>query len=135
MIVAEWNSRYETGIVLVDAQHKTLFEAVNRLAASFVSEQEGDGVTGSLDFLAKYAQEHFKTEELFMREMAYPDLASHMAEHARLVKRVRVLQARRAQGEPMARDVAVFIAGWLKHHICGRDMAYVRFMKANYQKR
>lgn len=130
-----WNSRFETGVTLVDAQHKSLFDAVNRLAASLGSESMGDGVKESLDFLAKYTQEHFKTEELFMREMAYPDLAAHVAEHARLMKRVQVLQARLAQGEPMARDVATFFAGWLKHHICGTDMAYVRFMKANYQKR
>ncbi len=135
MTVAVWSSRFETGIALVDAQHKSLFEAVNRLAASLGSEDLDHRVQGSLDFLAKYTQGHFKTEELFMREMAYPELAAHAAEHARLMKRVEVLQARLAQGEPMVRDVATFFAGWLQHHICGRDMAYVRFMKANYQKR
>ncbi|MDR3685103.1 MAG: hemerythrin domain-containing protein, partial [Geothrix sp.] len=62
-----WNSRFETGVTLVDAQHKSLFDAVNRLAASLGSESMGDGVKESLDFLAKYTQEHFKTEELFMR--------------------------------------------------------------------
>jgi len=29
----------------------------------------------------------------------------------------------------MAKDVTAFFAGWLKHHICETDMAYVRFMK------
>jgi hemerythrin len=134
MPVAQWNSRFETGITRIDAQHKSLFEAVNRLAASLDSEPLGEGVKEGLDFLAQYTLDHFQMEEHFMREMAYPDLASHMAEHARLVNRVQVLQARLAQGQPMTRDVTTFYAAWLKHHICGTDMAYVRFMKGRQQE-
>jgi hemerythrin len=129
MTVAIWNSRFETGIDLVDSQHKSLFEAVNRLAASFGSENMGNEVKESLDFLAKYAIDHFQAEEHFMREMAYSGLAAHMTEHVRLVNRVQVLQDRLALGKPVTMDVTTFFAGWLKHHICGTDMAYVRFMK------
>ena len=64
-----------------------------------------------------------------MRDMAFPGLADHMAEHARLLDRVLVLQARLAQGGTVTRDVTTLYAGWLKHHICGTDMAYVRFLK------
>lgn len=53
MTVALWNSRFETGIHAVDAQHKALFEAVNRLAAALGSESMGEGVKESLDFLAR----------------------------------------------------------------------------------
>jgi hemerythrin len=129
MTVALWNSRFETGIDLVDSQHQSLFEAVNRLAASFGATNMGDEVKESLDFLARYSIEHFQTEERFMREAGFPGLAAHMAEHARLMNRVRVLQDRLAQGKPVTMDVTIFFAGWLKHHICGTDMAYVRFMK------
>ena len=135
MTVAIWNSRFETGIDLVDSQHKSLFEAVNRLAASLGSETKGEGVKESLDFLAQYTLDHFRMEEHFMGEMAYPGLAAHRTEHARLMNRVQVLQARLAQGQPMTRDVATFYAGWLKHHICGTDMAYVQFMKGKSQER
>jgi hemerythrin len=130
-----WNRRFETGIDLIDAQHKSLFEAVNRLAASLGSEALGERVKESLAFLANYTREHFKTEELFMREMGYPGLATHAAEHARLMKRVQVLQARLDQGQPMAGDVASFLANWLKHHICGKDMDYVRYMKEKARAR
>lgn len=134
MPVAQWNSRFETGINLVDAQHKSLFEAVNRLAAALGSETMDASVKESLDFLAQYTLDHFQTEEHFMREMAYPGLAAHLAEHARLMNRVQVLQARLAQGQPITREVTTFYASWLKHHICGTDMAYVRFMKERQQE-
>jgi hemerythrin-like metal-binding protein len=134
MPVAQWNRRFETGITRIDAQHKSLFDAVNRLAASLVSEPKAEGVKESLDFLAQYTLDHFQAEEHFMHDMAYPDLDSHMAEHARLMNRVEVLQGRLAQGQTITRDVTTFYAGWLKHHICGTDMAYVRFMKGRQQE-
>jgi hemerythrin len=71
LAIAIWSARFETGIELVDAQHQALFEAVNRLAASF-----GAGSTAD-----------------------------------------------------QARESLAFLADWLKHHIHGSDMAYVRFVK------
>jgi|ERR1035438_678392 hemerythrin len=128
-----WNSRFETGIDAIDSQHKSLFEAVNRLAASFHSGNTEVEIKKSLDFLVKYTLEHFQAEEHFMREVGYQGLAAHQLEHGRLMNRVRVLQDRLAQGTPVTMDVTIFFAGWLKHHICGTDMAYVRFMKEKNQ--
>ncbi len=129
MAIAIWSSRFETGIDLVDAQHKALFEAVNRLAASFGAGTTATQVGESLAFLAQYTLEHFQTEEHFMREMGYPALETHRAEHARLVDKVQLLQSRLAEGKTVTMDVAIFLADWLKHHIHGADMAYVRFAK------
>jgi hemerythrin len=64
-----------------------------------------------------------------MQEMGYPALRPHAAEHARLVNKVQLLQARMAEGKPITMDVTIFLADWLKHHIHGSDMAYVRFVK------
>jgi hemerythrin len=129
LAIAIWNERFETGIALVDAQHQALFEAVNQLAASFGAGRTADQARESLDFLAKYTIEHFQTEEHFMQEMGYPALRPHAAEHARLVNKVQLLQARMAEGKPITMDVTIFLADWLKHHIHGSDMAYVRFVK------
>jgi hemerythrin-like metal-binding protein len=131
--VAIWNRRFETGIDAIDSQHKSLFEAVNRLAASFRSGNTEAEVKESLDFLARYTLEHFQAEEHFMHAVGYDGLAAHRVEHGRLMNRVRVLQDRLSQGTPVTRDVATFFAGWLKHHICGTDMAYVRFLKERAQ--
>ena len=130
MTEAIWNSRFETGIDLIDCQHKALFEAVNRLTIAFDSQDPGPAIKESLDFLATYVLDHFETEEHFMREMTFPGLEAHRAEHARLLIRVQILQGRLAQDIPVAKDVTALLAGWLKHHICGTDMQYVAFLKA-----
>ena len=94
MAIAVWNSRFETGISIIDTQHKALFDAVNKLADSFKEGTSKSAVKDSMDFLVKYTVEHFQTEEKVMKDMGYPKLTSHMAEHAQLVTRAKELQGK-----------------------------------------
>ena len=135
MAIAIWSSQFETGIDLIDSQHKTLFEAVNRLEASFSLGDTDNAVKKSLDFLGKYTIEHFQTEEQFMRVAGYPGLAKHMVEHSLLLTKLSDLKARLAEGTPLTMDVMTFFAGWLGHHIYGTDLAMVRFLKEKDRKR
>ena len=41
MSIADWNESFETGIEEIDAQHKHLFEVINRLAACFKRIRKG----------------------------------------------------------------------------------------------
>jgi hemerythrin len=129
LTIAVWNNRFETGIAIIDTQHKSLFDALNKLADSFGAGTSKSHVKESLDFLMKYAAEHFETEERFMRDMGYPALASHMAEHAQLTGKTRDLQNRLVEGKPMTVEVTIFLADWLRHHIQEVDMGYVAFAK------
>jgi hemerythrin len=129
MAVVVWDPRLETGIDVIDAQHRTLFEAVNTLGDSFKSGQAAYIARESLDFLAKYSIEHFQTEERFMRSMNYPDLDSHRIEHGRLVSQLQALQVKHDKGYLVTAEVALFVADWLKHHIQEADMGYVRFIQ------
>ncbi len=134
MAIANWSSRYETGIGIIDSQHKGLFDAVNKLADSFKAGTSKAQAKDSLDFLVKYTVEHFQTEERYMRDMGYPRLSSHMAEHAQLIGKAKDLQDRLAEGKPVTLDVTIFLADWLKHHINEADMGYVAFTKEQNRK-
>lgn len=129
MAVVAWDPGLETGLDVIDAQHRTLFEAVNALADAFKSGRASDKARESLDFLAKYSIEHFQTEERFMRFMDYPDLAAHRIEHGRLVSKLQLLQVKQGKGYLVTAEVAMFVADWLKHHIQEADMGYVRFTR------
>jgi hemerythrin len=134
MAIAVWNSRFETGIGVIDTQHKALFAAVNKLADSFKAGTAKTQVKESLDFLVKYTVDHFGTEEKLMRDMGYPKLTSHVAEHVQLVEKAKDLQARLAEGKPMTLEVSIFLANWLKHHINEVDMGYVEFKRERDRK-
>lgn len=129
MAIAIWNSRYETGLPVIDAQHKALFDAVNKLADSFKAGNSAAQIKASMDFLVKYTLEHFRTEEKHMQDIGYPKLTSHMAEHRQLVQKAQALQAKLEEGKPVTMEVTTFLADWLKHHINEVDMGYVTFAK------
>jgi hemerythrin len=134
MAIAIWNSRFETGIAVIDTQHKALFDAVNKLADSFKAGTSKTQVKDSLDFLVKYTVEHFQTEEKIMKDMGYPKLTSHIAEHVQLVQKAQDLQGKLANGKPVTLEVSTFLAEWLKHHINEVDMGYVEFKRAQDRK-
>ena len=134
MAIAVWSSRFETGIEIIDAQHKSLFDAVNKLADSFKAGTSKAQVKDSLDFLVKYTLEHFQTEERVMKEMNYPKLTSHIAEHTQLIDKAKGLQVKLAEGKPVTMDVSTFLADWLKHHINEVDMGYVEFKRSLAKK-
>lgn len=127
MNIASWNQRYETGIEVIDDQHRALFAALNELGEAFRMGTSREHVDRSLQSLMAYTAEHFETEERYMRERNYPGLAEHLAEHTRLVGKARELLDRFADGRPVTLDVAIFLANLLKHHINEYDLAMVRF--------
>ena len=55
MALMLWNSRFETGIGIIDTQHKALFKAVNDLADSFKAGTSKTQVKECLDFLGDTA--------------------------------------------------------------------------------
>ncbi len=133
MAIANWSSRYETGIELIDAQHKSLFTALNVLADSFRTGRSKALMDESLEALLAYTAEHFHTEERYMREFSYPGLAAHLAEHAILIVKARELRERFTEGSPVVMDVTIFFVELLKHHIDKVDRAMVEFLKGQQQ--
>jgi hemerythrin len=134
MALMMWNSRFETGIGIIDTQHKALFKAVNDLADSFKTGTSKTQVKECLDFLVKYTVDHFSTEEKIMREMGYPKLTSHIVEHTQLVEKAKDLQVKLAEGKPVTMEVTTFLSNWLKHHINEVDMGYAEFKRAKERK-
>jgi len=134
MSIANWNSRFETGIESIDTQHRSLFDAINILGEAFRSGTASQQVRESMDFLVKYTEEHFRDEEYFMRDWNYPGAVAHEAEHSRLMDQVQQLQAKLAAGHPVTIDIAVFLADWLKGHINESDMAYVAFLRSKAEE-
>lgn len=129
MDIAIWSSRFETGIALIDDQHRSLFEALNRLAESFREGAAQEQARQSLDFLADYTKEHFQAEERFMRELGYPQLDLHMDQHAEMLQVIADLQTRQANGASLTMEVTILMVSWLKEHIHDSDLDYVDFLK------
>ena len=127
-----WNTRYSTGIQLIDEQHKELFSIVNELRRSTQQEVvDREVIEKHLETLLELSARHFVTEEAFMAQYGYPDLTQHVAEHASMLASLRELQTKFLESHhTMALMVPTFMEGWLKHHISDGDFGFVTFLKA-----
>lgn len=133
MAYIEWQDCMETGIPLVDADHKTLVSLINQVHGCIGSPDEY-GILGSmLKVLADYTDYHFRREEALQEEAGYPGFEAHKALHARLSEQVREVMRRfeAAPGSVRAQDIQKFLEDWLVDHILRHDMPYTRFAKGN----
>jgi hemerythrin len=130
MPIARWNDRYETGIEIIDAQHRALLEDLNHLAEVLEGGAAVEALNEGLAGLAQRTIKHFQTEEGLMKEMGYPARCGHLDQHHDLILQVRTLQYLQAKGQAVGREVADHLAGWFDHHIRDADMGYVSYLRA-----
>lgn len=117
-----WEAKYQVGVAIVDAQHKTLFDHVNTLFDAMQAGHGKDEIGKTLAFLARYTVDHFKTEEDLMQRTAYPAYKGHKALHDDLTQKVVELQTKLDQGSQMlSLPVFHFLKDWLAHHISEED--------------
>ena len=130
MPFAVFSDELRVGHPEIDAQHASLFEAVNRLHDAMRAGRTREEQAGILAFLRSYTVEHFNTEEAFMAESAFPGLEHHRAEHERLLGQVQDLEARYATGS-MTLSIMVmhFLKDWLTHHIAEEDQALAEHLR------
>lgn len=126
-----WNSRYNTGIQMIDEQHQELFQIVDRLRGSVQSGADRTVVEALLGDLVACSERHFASEETFMGQFGYPDLTQHVSEHATMLTSLHeLLEKFQESHQAMALMVPTFMEGWLRHHISDGDFGFVTFLKA-----
>ncbi|BAU26114.1 hemerythrin [Aneurinibacillus soli] len=119
----QWSSDLETGIGIVDDQHRELFD---RIIEFFRVADQNDTVLTlqTVDYLAEYVIEHFSAEEGIMIKDSYPGFASHRDEHSKFIKNVYQIKRKIAVGGVTPELVATLktdLVDWLVNHINVRD--------------
>jgi hemerythrin len=130
MPIATWTDDLLTGIDIVDAQHRALFEAVNTLSQAIRDGVAEDALLRQLALIAQHTIFHFHTEEELMKAHQYPRRTFHGAEHLDLILKVREIQYRSAKGQSVTLDITRFLADWLGHHVRSQDMDYAIYIRS-----
>lgn len=121
----QWLDDYQIGDHTIDQQHQYLFELANRIVDPDNSAQ----VRQNFMLLFKYVREHFAEEEGIMRRNNYPRLASHLAEHEKLLNRLLDISMNIGEGRFDLKQVAEFMTDWLLSHITEEDMLIGEFFR------
>ncbi len=124
MAYMQWTKDLETGIHVIDDQHKRIVDYINEL--------DDASRTGSLDEtkrtlegLLDYTITHFEFEESLQEKAGYPFLKAHQRVHEIFMKRVAAFRDRSDKGENVAAELLSMLKVWLTSHIKGDDRDYV----------
>lgn len=121
-----WSDTFSVGVVQLDEQHRQLVAMINKLADC---NDEGQARSGAvfheiLAGMADYAQQHFRDEENYLRQIGYPDLAAHEKEYTTFVEAMIELGVAATKGVQDVGAVHRYLHAWSREHILGSDMRY-----------
>jgi len=128
----QWSSAMETGVPVIDRQHKELVRQVNELVEAMRAGKGRQVVGDTLVFLGRYAQEHFETEEGLMKRFGYPGYERHRAVHEAFKRDFADLSAEYDRNpEKLALTIKVQkrVMDWLREHILRVDAEAGRYLR------
>jgi len=128
MIKLEWNDSFNTGIELIDEQHKILVRAINLLGMAVERGSDKELMDAIFETLADYTATHFADEERIFDAAGFPEAEEHKKTHQQFLQRVLELKAHFDQGGDNAHEVLKFLVDWLQGHILGSDRKYIPYV-------
>jgi len=124
-----WKDEYETGVPIIDEQHKHLFEIGNNayeLLNNTLTIDKYDKIIHVIEELRDYAIFHFKYEEEYMLSIKYKKFLSHKVEHEDFIKKVDEVDLTlidESQNEYIL-SLLQFVYKWISEHILVKDLGY-----------
>jgi diguanylate cyclase (GGDEF)-like protein/hemerythrin-like metal-binding protein/PAS domain S-box-containing protein len=120
-----WNDHFNTGIAIIDEQHRKLAQLLNVLASHIAFHSDLPALNVIFDELAAYADYHFTTEEAIWHEyMADDPLEAGQQEgHRSFISNVIKLKSEEINlsENKVVEEVLAFLTRWLAAHILESD--------------
>ncbi len=119
-----WQPMFETGVPLIDEQHRKLVGMINRLDDALKQGESGihREIGRVLEALVEYTQKHFADEEKIQEEISYAGLKKHKEQHNDLKKQIIAVLLRLKKGGTInACELKAFLQNWLINHILTED--------------
>ena len=125
--IFQWREEYGTAVLEMDRDHRELFKTIDALYKAIAIGEDDSVLHEALDFLIRYAERHFRTEEALMLEYSYPEEDRHRKHHEKFLEDVLEMQRRARLGEmDVNMDFVNFIKDWIINHILTEDRKYGR---------
>lgn len=124
-----WDKSIEVGDAILDAQHRHIVDLMNAL----YNAADGEGLATAdavVHHVVRFLQHHFDTEEAILRQIGYPDVDRHAAEHRRLMARIADAARSADDGSPPSSDrLAVSVWSWMHEHTSTWDQGYATVLR------
>ncbi len=120
-----WNDNFNTGIPLIDEQHKKLVQLLNLLASHLAFQSDIPALNVIFDQLSDYAAYHFQAEEAIWLEYFHDDqlLSNHQKIHYEFFETILHLRLDGTvkPADEVIAEILGFLARWLASHILEND--------------
>ena len=119
-----WNHNFDTGIAIIDEQHRKLINLLNKLAGCLIQD-DNIRYIDIFDELAAYARYHFETEEAIWESSFANDswIKKHRESHSCFMPQV--LEIKEQQIDKPVKEglqnILKFLIRWLIYHIIESD--------------
>lgn len=124
-----WNNDYYIGIPEIDSQHRKIIDQINYLIDNHNFKAKTSLNQEIILFLDKYADEHFSTEEEYLRKINYPDIDNHLKLHqAFKLKTIKSAVKVMKSPEDVTEETITFLKFWWTDHILKADMEFKNFL-------
>ena len=125
----EWDEEWDTGIQIIDSQHRSMGRELNRIA-HLLNETGGatphhDIVDKLLNRFLALTRDHFNKEEKEMRKLDYADYAEHRKEHSMLLAELAlyIREIQRSRSHPDS-SMLTNLKHWFIAHMVTADKAF-----------
>lgn len=125
-----WSAELNTGIDVIDQQHRRIVDFINDLEAAQVLGNHKQ-IKQVIEDCVDYTLSHFAFEESLQEEAGYQYCKPHKKVHELFTRKVIEYQERMALGEDISEELHGMLARWLVNHIKRDDADYVSAVKAN----
>jgi two-component system, NtrC family, sensor kinase len=122
-----WDNKFNTGVDIVDEQHRKLVDLINRLGSISAHLTSTEELGAILTELANYTVYHFNTEEELMKQ--YDVDATHQNIHikahqhftAQVMVAAKILLSSTDVTNQLIAPLLKYLTNWLVQHILGSD--------------
>lgn len=126
-----WDPKFETGILFIDNEHKTLVELCNNAYKLILSNKDKetwhDVVRSTIKECADYCKVHFSDEERLMTAIKFGNFEAHKKRHEEFILKV-VEMAKGFDSMTVADAIKFvkFLYDWVLSHIAHEDTQYIK---------
>ncbi|MGQ0430162.1 MAG: bacteriohemerythrin [Gammaproteobacteria bacterium] len=127
----QWRDEFRIGLPEVDAEHRALIAAINRLHGELEDGAPTGRVTGALGDIHAAIASHFALEEKDMTALRYDGYVAHKGDHERLLDEILdILDEVTAAGRYDPQQLSSRLLAWFVEHFRTHDARLHRWLAA-----
>ena len=122
-----WNEQFVVGHSLIDREHRTLIDLVNK-AAEAAAPSDDHAMVTVLTTILDHTEAHFRHEEQIMSHFSYPFVHKHQTAHQELLRLIGTMIRDASNRAALLRTLDL-TASALTDHMRGYDGLFSTYLK------